>query len=436
MNDTIAAIATAHGVGGVAVVRVSGEKALETVCRYFNAGKTLSVRHATYGTFSDGEKSVDDVVVTYYKAPNSYTGEDVVEISCHGSSYIQREILKVLIDNGCRMAERGEFTKRAFLNGKMDLAQAEAVADLIGAKGKAAHRIAMAQMKGNVSERLRELRSKLVELAALVELELDFSDHEDVVFADREKLGETAEAIKHEIERLRRSFSQGNAIKNGIPVAIVGEPNVGKSTLINRLVGDDCAIVSDIAGTTRDTIEREVDIDGVMFRFVDTAGIRESDDQIERLGIERSRRAIEKAKVVVLLTEKGVKGDIVGELRDGQKLIVCENKTDVGRCSGKFLGISALTGDNVDELKHRIYEAGVGDEMEDVTITNARHYEALGRGLEDIVRVIDGLNSGVETDLVAEDLRGCLFHLGEICGDEVTADEVLGTIFERFCIGK
>lgn len=436
MEDTIVAIATAHGIGGVAVIRVSGEKALEIVRSHFNGGKMLLARHATYGTFGDGENRVDDVVATYYKAPNSYTGEDVVEISCHGSSYVQREVLKTLIDSGCRMAERGEFTKRAFLNGKMDLAQAEAVADLIGAKSKVAHGLAMAQLKGNVSDRLRELRSQLVELAALVELELDFSDHEDVVFADREKLGETAEAIRKEIERLRRSFSQGNAIKNGIPVAIVGEPNVGKSTLINQLVGEDCAIVSDIAGTTRDTIEREVDINGVMFRFVDTAGIRESEDKIERMGIERSRMAIEKAKVIVLLTENGNEADIVGELRDGQKMIVCENKADVSGCSGNHLGISALTGENIETLKHSIYEAGVGEEMEDVTITNARHYEALGRGLEDIGRVIEGLKGGLETDLVAEDLRGCLFHLGEICGGEVTADEVLGTIFERFCIGK
>lgn len=441
MQDTITAIATPAGTGGIAVIRVSGPQSIEIVDRLFTPAKTgrklvnTPSQQTIYGHFGE----IDEVMVTAFRAPHSFTGEEIVEISCHGSSHIQKSIVKALIDNGCRMAEPGEFTKRAFLNGRIDLAQAEAVADLIGAKSEAAHKLALRQLNGAVSERLAMLREKLVHLASLIELELDFSDHEDVEFVDRSELTALGKEIKSEIERLCRSFGQGNAIKNGIPVAIVGEPNAGKSTLLNRLVEDDCAIVSDIAGTTRDTIERETIINGVLFRFIDTAGLHETEDTIEKMGIERTLKAVEKAMVIIELSTPSSNLDISDRLREGQHLIKCMNKSDLINTETKendTLYISALKEQNLDQLRQRLYEISVSEETEDVTITNSRHYEALMHAKEDICRVLQGLEMMMPTDLVAQDLRECTYHLAEITGGEITANEVLTNIFSHFCIGK
>lgn len=427
MNNTICAPATASG-GAIGIIRISGTDAISITNRIFKGRRTLSEAkpHSLhYGQIMDGSEIVDDVLVSVFHKGQSYTGEESVEISHHGSIYIQQTIIKILLQAGCSMARPGEFTQRAFLNGKMDLSQAEAVADLIASQNEASHRIAMQQMRGGYSIKLRELRDRLLEMTSLLELELDFSE-EDVEFAEREKLIELAHNIHDEITRLTDSFRTGNALKNGIPVAIIGAPNVGKSTLLNQLLHDDKAIVSDIQGTTRDTIEDTIIIKGVLFRFIDTAGIRHTDDTIEKLGIERSKKAADKAQIIILMSEPGVDYPDIS-VREGQKVIKIKNKTD---------SFQALNGIGIPELEEQLVNAAPKTDGEDILVTNMRHYEALSAALQDITRAIDALEMNLSGDLVSEDLRQCLSHLSDILGTEITSDEVLHNIFKNFCIGK
>lgn len=426
--STICAPATPPG-GALGIIRVSGPEAIAAVDALFRSlsGRTLAScpgYSLSYGNLMDGESVLDEVMVSLFRAPHSYTGEDSVEISCHGSQYILQRALQLLLVHGCRMAEPGEFTRRAFLSGKMDLSQAEAVADLIASQTASSHRIAMQQMRGGYSNRLRELRSHLLEMTSLLELELDFSE-EDVEFADRTALIALAKEIQTEIETLTRTFRYGNALKNGIPVAIIGAPNVGKSTLLNRLLRDDRAIVSDIHGTTRDVIEDTIVLQGIQFRFIDTAGLRSTDDTIERMGIERSMQAAAKAQIIIMLTEPGVPYPEVS-VRDDQTVIRRINKTDT---------FQALTGIGVDTLEQELIAAAPAGDNEALLITNQRHYEALMLAHDDISRALEALHASLPGDLVSEDLRQCLAHLGDILG-EFTTDEVLGIIFSRFCIGK
>lgn len=417
---TICAPSTAPG-GAIGIIRVSGEESINIVNKIFSrdilAAKGYSMH---YGTITD----IDDVIVSICRSPHSYTGEDTVEISHHGSSYIQSTILQLLISKGCQMAQPGEFTQRAFLNGKMDLSQAEAVADLIASTNKASHRIAMNQMRGGFSHKLAELRSQLLEMTSLLELELDFSE-EDVEFADRQKLLNLAYAIRDEISRLSSSFSAGNAIKNGIPVAIIGAPNVGKSTLLNQLLHEERAIVSDIQGTTRDIIEDTFTIQGILFRFIDTAGIRHTEDAIEKLGIERSLQAIEKAQIIILMREPGIEFPNI-QPRPDQTVIEITNKTE---------SFQALTGKGIDSLEEQLVNAAPKVPEDGLLITNLRHKQALDLALTDIQRSIQSLELSLSGDLISEDLRQCLSHLSEILG-QITNDEVLGNIFSYFCIGK
>lgn len=422
---TICAICTAQG-GAIGIVRVSGPEAISAVNNIFSKDISLEDGYTMhYGHILD----IDDVIITLCRAPRSYTGEDTVEISCHGSSYILQQVLQLLVDNGCALAGPGEFTQRAFLNGKMDLSQAEAVADLIASQNSAQHHVAMQQMRGGISLKLRELRDKLLHLTSLLELELDFSDHEDLEFADRGELMSLAQQVYMEIRHLSNSFAQGNAIKKGIPVAIIGAPNVGKSTLLNALLRDDRAIVSDIQGTTRDVIEDTITIDGYLFRFIDTAGIRKTDDTIEKMGIERSLKASEKAQIIILLTEPDVPfADIC--LSEGQQVIRIVNKTS---------DFSALNGVGIEELERQLVDfvkTSEADTSNALLITNQRHKAALDLALDDICRAMDALKAGISGDLVSEDLRQCITHLSEIVGGEITPDEVLGKIFSHFCVGK
>lgn len=425
MTETICASATAQG-GAIGIIRISGTKAISIANTIFSKDiKDAPANSVIFGNIHDDSGIIDEVLLTIFHAPHSYTGEDCVEISCHGSAYIMQTILQMLCDNGCRMATAGEYTQRAFINGKMDLSQAEAVADLIASNSSASHRIAMQQMRGGISHKLQELRSQLLELTSLLELELDFSE-EDVEFADRQKLNNLAHTIEKEIMHLSNSFSTGNALKNGIPVAIIGAPNVGKSTLLNQLLQEDRAIVSDIQGTTRDIIEDTMLLDGVLFRFIDTAGIRHTDDQIEKMGIERSIKAVSKAQIIIMLTEPGVPYPSI-DVRDDQTIIKVVNKSN---------NFQAINGLGLDKLKIDILNAVPKVSSEDLLITNLRHKEALDRSLLDIRRSIEAISINLSGDLISEDLRQCLFHLAEITGGQITSDEVLGNIFKNFCIGK
>lgn len=464
-EETICAIATGRG-GALGIIRVSGPNAIINTDKIFipadKTHKLLSERKAytiSYGhiTNKDGE-IIDEVLVSLFRAPHSYTGENCTEISCHGSEYILKQIMQMLIDNGCRTANPGEFTQRAFLNGKMDLSQAEAVADLIASSSKATHRIAMNQMRGNFSHELKTLRDKLLHLTSLIELELDFSDHEDLEFADRKELKETSLQISTVISKLINSFSLGNAIKNGIPVAIIGETNAGKSTLLNTLSGDDRAIVSDIDGTTRDVIEDTININGTTFRFIDTAGIRETHDTIEAMGIERSFKALNKAEIVILMYDLQRKDNFLDFYEKihqhliNKQVILAMNKCDIvpesdikipeiikisSNIHWHTITISAKSGTNIEQLRNMLSELSCIPETSnnDIIITNVRHYEALTKALNAINRVEYGLTTSLTGDLIAQDLRECLFHLNDILG-EVTTDEILHNIFKHFCIGK
>ena len=428
MTDTICALATAPG-GALGIIRISGPRALEILSHSFS--KDLSaVQPGTlhYGHIREGGEVVDEVVVSVFRAPHSYTGEDCAEISCHGSRFILNRVLELLVQNGCRTARPGEFTQRAFLNGKMDLSQAEAVADLIAADSASAHRVALSQLRGHFSSELATLRDQLLRLTSLLELELDFADHEELEFANRSELLTLAEKIDAHITHLSSTFQTGNALKNGIPVAIVGAPNVGKSTLLNALLGEERAIVSDIQGTTRDAIEDTIQLGGITFRFIDTAGIRHTDDTIENLGIQRSIAAVQRAQIVVMMKEPGVPYPDV-PLRDDQTVIRIENKTEA---------FQAKYGVGLDDLRQRFIDAAPTTSAEDVIVTSARHYEALCRAHDSLTRVIDGLgeHSLLPTDLIAEDLRLTLASLADITGGAITPQETLNNIFSHFCVGK
>ncbi len=447
-RDTIVATATATG-GAVAVVRVSGDKAVALCDRIFRGRLPLSDAEgytAHFGRIVDGPRIVDEVVATLFRAPHSYTGEDVVEISCHGSGYIVGEVMRLLVDGGARMAGAGEFTVRAYLAGKLDLAQAEAVADLIASSSRAAHTMAVAQLRGGYSARLDSLREELVRLASLMELELDFSE-EDVEFADRVHLLDTMTHIGGEIERLRGSFALGNALKEGVAVAIVGAPNVGKSTLLNALVGDDRAMVSEIAGTTRDVVEERVVIDGVPFRFLDTAGLRATDDRLERMGIERTRSSIARARIVLRVSDVldlsgGVLPAADFQVSDNQTVIDVVNKIDTApsvRLPKGVIAVSAREGRGLEELR-RALRAAVDTEAlyhGDTVVSSSRHYEALTAAHAALTTALAALRDGLPTDLLAEDIREVIRHMSAITSHgTITPDEVLKSIFSKFCIGK
>ena len=464
-TDTICAPATAVG-GALAIIRVSGTKAFAAVsnlcsvcCDSVAANTVHYTRLVEYDAVSQHPLPIDEALVTVFRAPHSYTGEDSVEISCHGSSYIINKVLELLVQNGCRMANPGEFTQRAYLNGKLDLSQAEAVADLIASTNKATHRLAMSQLRGGISSELSALRDQLLRLTSLLELELDFSDHEDLEFADRSELLELAQKIDAHITRLANSFHAGNALKNGIPVAIVGAPNVGKSTLLNALLGENRAIVSDIQGTTRDAIEDTIQLGGVTFRFIDTAGIRHTDDQIELMGIDRSIAAAQRARIILMMTEPGVPYPEI-PIRDDQTLITVCNKSDLDSHRPVYcdtgattpIPISAKFGVGLDYLRQRLIDAAPQNADNDVIVTNARHYEALTRAHAHLQRVFAGLGTADDSaddslhaphstlptppDLVAEDLRLTLDTLAEITGGQITPQETLNNIFKHFCVGK
>jgi tRNA modification GTPase len=457
-KDTIVALATPSGAGAIAVIRVSGPNSIELVNGVFESvkGKDLTKQktHTLHlGHIVDGTRVLDQALVSIFKGSNSYTGEPTVEISCHGSTFIQQQIIQLLLRKGCRMAQAGEFTLRSFLNGKMDLSQAEAVADLIASDNEAAHQIAMQQMRGGFSNEIAKLREELLNFASLIELELDFSE-EDVEFADRTAFRDLVNRIQFVLRRLIDSFAVGNVIKNGIPVAIVGEPNVGKSTLLNALLNEERAIVSDIAGTTRDTIEDELVIDGIGFRFIDTAGIRETKDVVENIGIQKTFEKIEQAQLVLFLVDSS-RTDIEGlklqieEIKNKyplKSLVVIINKMDLlseqetialQNEIDNLLLISAKNKTGIDELKNTLLSlVNTGALRNNETIvTNTRHYDSLLKALEEIEKVRYGLDANISADLMAIDIRQALFYFGEITG-QVTNDELLGNIFANFCIGK
>ena len=461
--STITAISTAPGIGGIAVIRVSGKDAVK-YCNiiFVPKRKTFSLLLQEPNTVSFGSivnlknETIDEVLVTVFLAPHSFTGEDVVEISCHGSAYVQQQILQLLLQQGCALAKPGEFTQRAFLNGKMDLSQAEAVADLIASTSAASHRMAMNQMRGGFSNELLKLRTQLLNFVSLVELELDFNE-EDVEFADRTQLKSLATTIERLILKLSDSFRVGNAMKNGIPVALVGETNVGKSTLLNVLLNEEKAIVSDIHGTTRDVIEDSININGITFRFIDTAGIRDTKDKIENMGIERTYQKIEQASIVLWILDCTQLSEHMEWLTDriakratGKKVILVFNKIDkitederdvltqmFEQFEGERIYISARERINTDGLQNALVAAAQLPEINpgDVVVSNIRHYEALQNAHSSICRVIDGLDSGISGDFLSQDIRECMHFLGEITG-QISNDEILGNIFGKFCIGK
>ena len=456
MNDTICALATAPS-GAIGIIRISGHQALEILSRVFRGSGDVQMYLANtihYGHIVSGTEVIDEVIISIFKAPHSYTGEDSVEISCHGSRYILNKVLEILVQQGCRMANPGEYTQRAYLNGKMDLSQAEAVADLIASTNKATHQMAMSQLRGGISTELGRLREHLLKLTSLLELELDFSDHEDLEFADRSELLELTKKIDNHITRLAKSFETGQALKQGIPVAIVGKTNVGKSTLLNALLKDDRAIVSDIHGTTRDTIEDTMDIQGVTFRFIDTAGIRQTTDEVEQIGISRTYAAIDKARIVLWLIDTEPSESELQEIQErcmDKSLIIIINKIDKlsEHCTeelsshllplaSRLLSISAKFGTNLKDLESAIYKAASIPALSDsdIIVSNARHYDALTRAHEHLERVLNGLNNGLSGDLLSEDLRLTLDTLAEITGGQITPNEVLGNIFKNFCVGK
>lgn len=469
LNDTIVALATPSGAGAIAVVRVSGPEAINIVSELFVARSNKALKeqetHTLHlGNIVDGERIIDEALVSIFHGPKSYTGEHTIEISCHGSQFIQQEIIQLLIRKGCRSAEAGEFTLRAFLNGKMDLSQAEAVADLISSENAASHQMAMQQMRGGFSNEIQKLRQELLNFASLIELELDFAE-EDVEFANRDEFQNLVTRIQQVLKKLIDSFAVGNVLKNGIPVAIVGEPNVGKSTLLNALLNEERAIVSDIAGTTRDSIEDEMSIGGIGFRFIDTAGIRETEDVIEGLGIKKTFEKISQAQVVIYLLSadkfKTQNSEIqveIAKIRNQfpqKPLLVIVNKVDKldtlareklekeleqiasGVNRSQYLLLSAKTGLGVEELQEKLLQfVNTGELRNNNTIvTNSRHYNALLSALEEINKVQQGLNENLSGDLMAIDIRQALYHFGEITG-EITNDDLLGNIFANFCIGK
>lgn len=449
-TTTIAAPATGHG-GAIALLRLSGPAAVSITETIFSKPLAQASGYTVhFGTISDGPRLLDEVLVTLFRAPHSYTGEDMVEISCHGSDYIVQEILALLIRRGAVPASAGEFTRRAFLNGKLDLSQAEAVADLIASESASAHRIALNQMRGGYTAELAALRDKLLHITSLLELELDFSE-EDVEFADRSELHRLMEEILQRCQSLAASFRTGNVLKNGVPVAIAGAPNAGKSTLLNRLIGEERAIVSDIAGTTRDFIEETLTLSGIRFRFIDTAGLRQTDDTVEALGIERARERIRRARIVLLMVSEPQSEEAVAELiqslsiADDQQLIVLLNKQDLWDTTPleqslqsryRVISLSAQSGNGLDSLKELLV-SGLGYGLEDdaLVVSNIRHYEALVQASESLQRALNAVQSGISADLVSEEVRQVLHHLGTITG-EITTDDVLGSIFSKFCIGK
>ena len=467
-NNTICAIATAPG-GAIGIIRISGPKAISIADRIFRpVGSTLSLSERKAYTLAFGNivnannDVVDEVLVSIFRAPHSYTGEDSVEISCHGSAYVLQQVMLLLTENGCSPAGPGEFTQRAFLNGKMDLSQAEAVADLISSTNKATHDMAMSQLKGHFSNELADLRAHLLKLTSLLELELDFSDHEELEFADRSELYTLANDIHKRLLSLARSFEVGNALKNGIPVAIVGNTNVGKSTLLNHLLHEEKAIVSDVHGTTRDFIEDTTIINGIQFRFVDTAGIRKTDDVVENIGIERTYQKMQEAKIVLWLIDKQPSDSEIEDIKTrvaGKKLIIVRNKMDLTNSSlnnsssakptiqhsnfniqnTSSVDISAKYGTNISKLEQLIVEAANIPQLSesDIVITSVRHYSALLHADESLQRVIDSMNLGLSGDLLAEDLRMVIDYLAEITGEErITPQETLQNIFTHFCVGK
>lgn len=447
-NDTIVAPATAAG-GAIAIVRMSGPSALAICDTVFSGARRAGEAAGytvLYGTIADGARVLDDVLVTVFRAPHSYTGEDVVEISCHGSRYIVRELLALLVRRGARMATPGEFTSRAFLGGKLDLSQAEAVADLIASGSRAAHTLATDQMRGGYSAELETLRGELLRLASLLELELDFGE-EEVEFADRTELRAAMERIGAKIDRLIDSFALGNAIKEGVAVAIAGAPNVGKSTLLNRLLNEERAMVSEIAGTTRDVIEERANIGGILFRFLDTAGIRSTDDRLERMGIERTIESIRRAQLVIHLIDASALAAAVPEpdfaLRPDQKLLTVANKIDRAPASltlpENIIGISAKQGTGLDRLCEALRRAVDTDALYhgDPVVSNSRHYEALTTAREALDRALDGLGNGLPADLLSEEIRQVIHALGSITArGAIVPDEVLQNIFSKFCVGK